>query len=576
MAPSHIFPSSLFLIIFITTVTSSAFPSQSPSPSPIPSQSLWLSPAQAPALSMSPPRRPPRGGDNNLPAPNDIKGWCAMVPYPGPCKFFMGQTHHPKKKAEFRQMTVQVALNRALMAQSQTRARRKQCKSRAGRAAWNDCMILYERTIRQLSQTLKALAGSSCTDFDAQTWLSAALTNLETCGLSSSDLNATRDVLTLPHVEYNVSDLISNGLAINEGILDTDSNNTTTTTATTNSSKKFPVWVGRADRMLLLQSRRLLLDGATFVVAKDGSGDFETVQGAINAAAKMEAMARKIIYVKSGVYRENIWVNPYTNNVTLVGDGVKDTLITSARSVKGGFTTYNSATAAFDGVLLMARDITFANTAGNNAGQAVAVRSSSDLSVFYRCAFYGYQDTLFVHSQRQFYRQCYVFGTIDIVFGNAAVVFQNSRFYVRRPVAGQANVVTAQGRYDPNQNTGIVIHNCKILPAPDMEPFVGSVATYLGRPWQPYSRTVIIKSYVGGLVDSSGWLEWNNKTSYLTSLYYAEYNNFGPGSNVSGRVQWPGFHIFTSSSAVSTFSVGSFISGGSWLPSTGVPFTSGL
>ncbi|KAI9160823.1 hypothetical protein LWI28_011823 [Acer negundo] len=130
----------------------------------------------------------------------------------------------------------------------------------------------------------------------------------------------------------------------------------------------------------------------------------------------------------------------------MVGDGVRNTIITSGHSVGGGYTTYNSATAGIDGFHFLARDITFSNTAGPLKGQAVALRSASDFSVFYRCAFQGYQDTLFVHSQRQFYRECYIYGTIDSIFGNAAVVFQNCIILVRRPLKGQANVITAQGR----------------------------------------------------------------------------------------------------------------------------------
>ena len=106
----------------------------------------------------------------------------------------------------------------------------------------------------------------------------------------------------------------------------------------------------------------------------------------------------------------------------------------------------------------------------------------------------GYQDTLMVHSQRQFYRECYIFGTIDFIFGNAAVVFQNCIILPRRPLHGQSNVITAQGRADPFQNTGISIQNSIIQPAADLKPVIRSVTTYLGRPWMKYSRTVILKT----------------------------------------------------------------------------------
>lgn len=105
--------------------------------------------------------------------------------------------------------------------------------------------------------------------------------------------------------------------------------------------------------------------------------------------------------------------------------------------------------AAVTGEGFIARGITFRNTAGPQNNQAVAMRSGSDLSVFYRCGFEGYQDTLYVHSQRQFYKECYIYGTVDFIFGNAAVVLQNCMIMARRAMLGQQNVVTAQGRSDP-------------------------------------------------------------------------------------------------------------------------------
>lgn len=228
-----------------------------------------------------------------------------------------------------------------------------------------------------------------------------------------------------------------------------------------------------------------------------------------------------------------------------------------------------------DGLGFIARGITFRNSAGPQKGQAVALRSSSDLSVFYRCAFQGYQDTLMVHSQRQFYRECYIYGTIDFIFGNAAVVFQNCMIFLRRPMRGQANVITAQARNDPFQNTGISIHNSQIRPAPDLKPVVRAFKTFLGRPWQKYSRTVFMKSYMDSLVSPAGWSEWDNPND-LNTLYYGEYKNYGPGSSTRNRVKWRGFHVITSPNVASQFTVRSLIAGQSWLPATGVPFATGL
>lgn len=221
----------------------------------------------------------------------------------------------------------------------------------------------------------------------------------------------------------------------------------------------------------------------------------------------------------------------------------------------------------------IARGITFRNTAGPQNHQAVALRSGSDLSVFYRCGFDGYQDTLYVHSQRQFYKECYIYGTVDFIFGNAAVVFQNCMIYARKPMDKQKNMVTAQGRDDPNQNTGIVIHNSRIMASADLKPVLSSFKTFLGRPWKKYSRTVYIKNYMESLVDPAGWFEWDGNFA-LDTLYYGEYQNSGPGSSTSGRVKWGGYRVITSQTEASKFSVANFIAGKSWLPATNVPFTS--
>ncbi|THF96964.1 hypothetical protein TEA_003595 [Camellia sinensis var. sinensis] len=229
-----------------------------------------------------------------------------------------------------------------------------------------------------------------------------------------------------------------------------------------------------------------------------------------------------------------------------------------------------------DGVGFIARGITFRNTAGPQNGQAVALRSASDLSVFYACGFEGYQDTLFVLAQRQFFKSCYIYGTIDFIFGNAAVVFQNCIIYVRKPLVGQDNVITAQGRGDPFQNTGISIQDSRVMAAPDLRPVVSSFNTYLGRPWQQYSRTVFLKTYLGSLVNTTGWLAWDNSNFAQNTVYYGEYMNFGPASSTRNRVNWPGYHVITSTNIASQFTVTNLIDGRGWLPATGVPFIAGL
>ncbi|VYS70011.1 unnamed protein product [Arabidopsis thaliana] len=504
----------------------------------------------------------------------NIDGWCDKTPYPYPCKrYFIKHSGFrlPTQISEFRVLLVEAAMDRAVSAWDKLTNSSKNCTDFKKQAVLADCINLYGDTVMQLNRTVHGVSsktGRRCTDFDAQTWLSTALTNTETCRRGSSDLNVS-DFTTPIVSNTKISHLISNCLAVNGALLTARKND-----STTGDSKGFPTWVSRKERRLLqLQSVR-----ANLVVAKDGSGHFKTVQAAIDVAGRRKATSgRFVIYVKRGIYQENINVRLNNDNIMLVGDGMRYTIITGGRSVKGGYTTYSSATAGIEGLHFIAKGIAFQNTAGPAKGQAVALRSSSDLSIFYRCSIEGYQDTLMVHSQRQFYRECYIYGTVDFIFGNAAVVFQNCIILPRLPLKGQANVITAQGRTDLFQNTGISIHNSIIIPAPDLKPVVRSVKTYMGRPWMMYSRTVVLKTYIDSVVSPVGWSPWTKGSTYgLDTLFYAEYKNIGPASSTRWRVRWKGFHVLSKASDASAFSVGKFIAGTAWLPGSGIPFTSEL
>lgn len=231
-------------------------------------------------------------------------------------------------------MSIQLALESALIAQGQVSQFEQNCENQNQRAVWSDCLKLHSNTILQLNRTLIGLEKKRlpCTDLDAQTWLSTALTNIQTCRTGSLDLNVTD--FTMPAASKNLSELISNTLAINGVLLATEDNNT---------QGYFPSWFARKNRRLL-QSTSIAAK-ANLVVSKSGLGNFRSIQAAIDAASKRMFRTRFIIYVKRGVYRENIVVRVNSNNIWLVGDGLRDTIITSSRSVGAGYTTYSSATA---------------------------------------------------------------------------------------------------------------------------------------------------------------------------------------------------------------------------------------
>ncbi|KAJ0860472.1 putative pectinesterase [Helianthus annuus] len=487
---------------------------------------------------------------------SEIRSWCNQTPHPEPCEHVLSSKPNYgtiRHKHDFIKALLKVTLERATDAESNARGLGAKCHNHLEKTAWSDCLQLYKNTVQRINMTIDP--NHKCSKVEMQTWLSTALTNLETCKIGFEELGVG-DYL-LPLMNNNVSSLISNTLAMNKGNKSSDYE--------PRYRKGFPTWVNPGDRKLLQSSNPA--SQANAVVAQDGSGDYTTI-GAAVAAAKSSG-GRYVIYVKAGTYKEYIEIKP--NNIMLIGDGIGKTIITGSRSVRGsGSTTFGSATMGVDGDRFIGRGFTVRNTAGPQNHQAVALRSDSDLSVFYKCSFEGYQDTLFVLSNRQFYRECNIYGTVDFIFGNAAAVLQNCNIYARDP-PNKTNTLTAQGRTDPNQNTGISIHNCRVTAASSLN----GVKTYLGRPWKQYSRTVFIKTYLDGIVNPAGWMPWSGNFA-LDTLYYGEYMNTGPGSSTANRVKWKGYHVITSASEAAKFTPGSFIAGGSWLPGTGVPWTSGL
>ncbi|KAL1820067.1 hypothetical protein DCAR_0416371 [Daucus carota subsp. sativus] len=453
------------------------------------------------------------------------------------------------------------------------------------RAAYDDCLELLEDSVDQLSRSLTSVAPQQSrngqavgNNNDVLTWLSAAMTNQDTCtegfeGVNTKVKNEMVDRLK------DLSELVSNALAIFTATKDDDfsgipiQNRRLLDTDTVSELDEFPQWLSPKDRRLLAAPVSAIQ--ADIVVAKDGSGTVKTIVEAIKKVPE-HSNRRTVIYVKAGKYEEdNIKVGRKKTNVMFIGDGKGKTVITGGKSVGDSVTTFHTASFAATGAGFIARDISFENYAGPGRHQAVALRIGADHGVVYRCSIVGYQDTLYVHSNRQFYRECDIYGTVDFIFGNAAVVFQSCNIFARKPMPGQKNTITAQNRKDPNQNTGISIHACKILATGDLEASKGSFPTFLGRPWKLYSRTVYLMSNMGDHIHPRGWLEWSGNFA-LDTLYYGEYMNSGPGGAVGQRVKWPGYRVITSPVEAGRFTVGQFIFGSSWLPATGVAFVSGL
>ncbi|XP_061361289.1 probable pectinesterase/pectinesterase inhibitor 12 [Gastrolobium bilobum] len=437
------------------------------------------------------------------------------------------------------------------------------------RGAVQDCRELHQSTLASLKRSLSTIRSQNSRNLvDARAYLSAALTNKNTCleGLDSAS-GTLKPVLvnsvinTYKHVSNSLSVLSKPGVKVPKG----------------HKNRRLmsaPTWSPSREHDLL-QS----LDGEEYnpnevlVVAADGTGNFSSITEAINYAPN-NSVDRTVIYVKRGIYEEYVEIPSSKTNMVMLGDGSDVTVITGNRSVVDGWTTFRSATLAVSGDGFLARDIAFVNSAGPKKHQAVALRVNADLTAFYRCAIYGYQDTLYVHSFRQFYRECDIYGTVDFIFGNAAVVLQECNIVSRMPLPGQFTVITAQSRDNPNEDTGISIQNCSIIATNDLYSNSSSFKSYLGRPWRVYSRTVFLESYIGDFIDPKGWTKWSNDQG-LHTLYYAEYENYGPGSRTDNRVEWLGYHLMDYNDAYN-FSVSEFISGDAWLESTSFPYDDGI
>ncbi|CAN6241091.1 unnamed protein product [Urochloa humidicola] len=337
-------------------------------------------------------------------------------------------------------------------------------------------------------------------------------------------------------------------------------------------SSDLPEWMPASQRRLLQLGGGA--QKANAVVAQDGSGDFKTITEAINAAPKSYT-GRYAIYVKAGTYKEYVTVPKNMANVFMYGDGPTRTIVTGDKSNTGGFATIATRTFSAEGNGFICKNMGFENTAGPEGHQAVAMHVQGDMSVFFNCRFAGYQDTLYVHANRQFFRNCEVLGTVDYIFGNSAALFQNCLMTVRKPGDSQSNMVTAQGRTDPNMPTGIVLQSCRIVPEQALFATRLQVASYLGRPWKEYARTVVMESTIGDLIKPEGWAEWMGDIG-LKTLYYAEYANTGPGAGTSKRVNWPGYRGIIGQAEATQFTAGVFIDAMTWLKATGTPNVMGF
>ncbi|HEX6043819.1 MAG TPA: pectate lyase, partial [Pyrinomonadaceae bacterium] len=258
------------------------------------------------------------------------------------------------------------------------------------------------------------------------------------------------------------------------------------------------------------------------VVAPDNSGDFKTIQEAIDSVPDNNK-SRVVIKIKPGVYREQIRISkPFIN---LLGEDAHQTVITHKLSAQEAGNTRLAFTAYVSGDRFRAENVTFENSFGVGS-QAVALFIDAEDAIFENCRFLGWQDTLFVNGTRHIFKDCYIEGHVDFIFGSAAAFFEACTIHSK----GEG-YVTAQYRTSDDENTGFVFMNCRLTGKDTGK------GVYLGRPWRPYARVVFIESWLGPHIRPEGWDNWRDPAREKTA-WFAEYKSRGPGANPAARVAW--------------------------------------
>lgn len=268
-----------------------------------------------------------------------------------------------------------------------------------------------------------------------------------------------------------------------------------------------------------------------FIVAKDGTGNFTTIQEAVMACRDF-AERDYTIFVKRGVYEEKLLIPSWKRRIAIVGEDAGSTIVTYGDYASkldpngrplGTFRTY---TCQISGSDIRVENITFVNSAGP-VGQAVAVHVEGDRCVFRNCRFIGNQDTLFGGGEhaRQYFVDCHIEGTTDFIFGPSTAVFE------RCTILSKKNSYITAASTPEKQQFGFVFLACALVAD------TSARKVYLGRPWRLHAYTSFIRCELGGHILPEGWHNWNKPEAELTARY-SEYGNTGPGASPTTRVPW--------------------------------------
>jgi pectinesterase len=280
----------------------------------------------------------------------------------------------------------------------------------------------------------------------------------------------------------------------------------------------------------LLFSQQTFADYQTKItVAQDGSGDYTSVQAAIDAA-KAFPDKRVTIFIKNGVYHEKVLVPACNTYLSLIGESAGKTIITWGDYFKkvnrGRNSTFYTYTLKVEASDFVAENLTIENSAGP-VGQAVALHVSGDRCVFRNCRILGHQDTLYTEGEnsRQYFKHCFIEGTTDFIFGEATALFDDCT------LKDLSDSYITAASTDKGKKFGYVFRHCRVIAAP------GVTRAFLGRPWRPYAKVVYLHCALDKHIAPAGWMNWSG-TNRDRTAYYAEYKSTGPGADPSHRVPW--------------------------------------
>jgi polygalacturonase len=303
----------------------------------------------------------------------------------------------------------------------------------------------------------------------------------------------------------------------------------------------------------------------TLYVATDGTGDFYSIQRALDTAPKDGAL----VLVAPGTYREVLTVDKPNIRLRSANRDASKTVVVNDRSAGANGGTLHSATVNVTADNFFAENITFENDFNRTheqlpaGSQALALRVIGDRAVFHNVRLLGNQDTVYAGSRnctpdgpncipaRQYFSDCYIAGNVDFIFGDGKAVFDHCEIH---STAHDGGFITAQSKHYPNEDSGFVLNHCKLVADAGL---IGKV--YLGRPWRPYASVVFLNTEMGSHIDPAGWREWHpGETHSIETVFYAEYNSTGPGAQHDQRD--PHTHFLTPEQA-SQFAPSVFLRG---------------